>query len=243
MTRSSYGPEWDIEANHRRLAITRAVTAELLAKQTSEDWSWVVLLDERDPLWQDRVDLMRETVGSGRMVPMLWTPPDNAEPAPWDKHGHATDRSQRVAATAYKFDGWRSSVGIRDDQVLMTRLDDDDGLAVDAINRVQLAARGLEERAALMMPVGVRVWDGRFSWVRHPTNAMHTLSTPPGDETTVYDYGHRLVERGQPVITVDQKPGWIWVRHADTISGWKKADTKITPEVRALFPLDWSALR
>ena len=240
MTRSSYGPEWDIEANRRRLVITEAVTAELLAQQTCDDFSWVVLLDERDPLWEERVDLMMKTVGVTRAHPVFWVPQD-PEPASWDRAKRHTE-SQKVAATAYKSNAWRRAAGPRDDQVLMTRLDDDDGLAVDAIARFQHAAVGLEERTALMLPVGVRVYDGRFSWVRHPTNAMHTLSTPPGDDTTVYDYGHRLVERGQPVKTVDQHAGWIWVRHPDTISGWKKADNKINGTIRRLFPIDWSAL-
>lgn len=238
MTRSSYGPEWDIEANRRRLEITRAVTSELLAKQTCDDFTWVVLMDRRDELLKEREALVRDTVPS--TVLCYWTP-DDVSPAPWDRAKRHT-YSQMVAATAYKSHAWGLAVGERDDQILMTRLDDDDGLAVDAIERFQLAARGLERRTALMMPIGIRVWDGKFSWVRHTTNAMHTLSTPPGDETTVYDYGHRLVERGQPVVNVDNSIGWLWVRHPDTISGWKKADKPITATLRKLFPIDWSAI-
>ena len=32
LTRSAYGPEWTLEANRRRLALTRAVTAKLMAQ-------------------------------------------------------------------------------------------------------------------------------------------------------------------------------------------------------------------
>jgi hypothetical protein len=36
LTRSAYGPEWSVEANRRRLEITRAVTAASLAAQTAD---------------------------------------------------------------------------------------------------------------------------------------------------------------------------------------------------------------
>ncbi len=52
LTRSAYGPAWSIEANRRRLAVTKAVTARLMAAQTTRVWTWVVLLDRRDPLFR-----------------------------------------------------------------------------------------------------------------------------------------------------------------------------------------------
>src|SRR5688572_33177200 len=59
LTRSAYGPAWDREANARRLEITRAVTARLMAHQTAKAWTWVVLLDERDPFAAERLALYR----------------------------------------------------------------------------------------------------------------------------------------------------------------------------------------
>ena len=93
-----------------------------------------------------------------------------------------------------------------------------------------------------MIPSGIRVWRGRWSDVRHLRNAMHTLVTPPGDGTCVYDYGHAKCHTAAPVVMVDQEWGWIWVRHRDTISGWKRADAPITRTVRAAFPIDWASL-
>jgi hypothetical protein len=241
MTRASYGPEWSLEANRRRLQITEGITARLLANQTTADFSWVILLDERDPLAPERIAVASEAIGPSRVIPLLWTP-KNAAAAPWDKRGDRTTQAQKVAATAYRFPGWRESTGPRDDQILMTRLDDDDGLAVDALARVQRASLRVSERTALMLPLGIRVWRGHYTLVKHETNAMHTLSVPPGDATTVYDYGHRLVGRGQPVVTVDSKVGWLWSRHRDTISGWKSADQPLTDKVRQMFPVDWDLL-
>ena len=93
-----------------------------------------------------------------------------------------------------------------------------------------------------MQPNGFRVWDGRYSRVTHTTNAMHSLLTPNGDPTTVYDYGHRKVHMTQRVLTVDNHRDWLWVRHQDTISGYKEADRPINEALKAIFPVDWSLL-
>lgn len=238
LTRSAYGTEWTPEANRRRLAVTAAVTARLMAQQTNPDWTWIVLLHSRDPFLEKRLALF--TAAAPAIVPIYWEPRDLAA-APWDRHGGSTSRVQQVAATAYRAP-WADALGDRQQLTLMTRLDDDDGLAVDALERIAAAARGVTERTALMQPIGFRVWDGRYSRVRHDTNAMHTLATPAGDELVVYDYGHRRVAEVAPVVTVDEEPAWLWMRHRDTISGWKKADRPITNDLRRLFPIDWSAV-
>jgi hypothetical protein len=59
---------------------------------------------------------------------------------------------------------------------------------------------------------------------------------------TVYDYGHRKVAKVAPVVMVDQAWGWLWVRHRDTISGWKRATEPVTDYVRGMFPIDWPTL-
>lgn len=232
LTRSAYGPDWSLAANRRRLEITRGITARLMAAQTWRDWTWVVLLDERDPLLEERMAVYRDA--APRFEPVLWTP-ENPAAAPWDKHADRTNVRQKIAATAYRA-AWPT--GDRSTVTVQTRLDDDDGLAPSTLARVARAVR--KRRMILMHPVGIRVWSGRYSVVRHRSNAMHTLVTPPGDTLTVYDYGHTLARRVAPVQMVDLTPAWLWVRHRDTISGWRKADRPITPALDRLFPIDWS---
>lgn len=240
LTRSAYGPDWTLEANRRRLAITRAVTVRLMATQTWRDWTWIVLLDERDELLAQRLQVFLEA--GVEVKPLLWVPGRLAA-APWDRRPDSirSNRLEQVAATAYRAP-WRSAIRRLRHPLLTTRLDDDDGLAPTTLDRVQRAARRVHRRTALVHPWGYRTWAGRCSLVRHDTNAMHSLMAPPTDEMLVYDYGHRRVRTVAPVVEVDQHPAWLWVRHQDTISGWKVADDPITPDVRALFPIDWTAL-
>lgn len=236
LTRSAYGPAWDAAANRRRLEVTRAVTARLMAAQGSASWTWVVLLDVRDPLLAERRALYASAAPA--FIPLEWRHPGDTDVVPTVQSSIARSR----AAAADYAAPWRAALGPADDQVLMTRLDDDDGLAPDAIARYQAAARRTNKRTVLMLPKGVRVWSGRYTEVRHERNAMHTLVTPPGDRLCVYDYGHTKPGVAAPVITVDERWGWLWVRHRDTISGWRRADAALTPRVRAAFPIDWRAL-
>jgi hypothetical protein len=222
LTRSAYGPAWDLEANRRRLAITRAVTARLMAQQTAKAWTWVVLLDERDPLLAERLALYRASAPA--FIPLM---------------RQSGDEPSRAAAADYRAP-WRAQLGPANDQLLTTRLDDDDGFAPNALARYQARSRALKRRVVLMLPIGMRVWAGRYSVVRHDRNAMQTLLTPPGDEMCVYDYGH--VKPGAPVLLVDNAPGWLWVRHRDTLSNWRLAKRPLEPFIRGLFPIDWQAL-
>jgi putative rhamnosyltransferase len=240
MTRSAYGPEWKLDANARRLAVTRGITGAMMRLQTTDDWTWIVLVDERDPLIEERIKIFE--VAAPRLEVIRWHRPAALAAAPWDKRSARSHKMEQIAATAYTVD-WRGRMGLADDTVLMTRLDDDDALMIDTLARVKAAAVGRTERTILMHPMGYRVFRGRYSLVRHESNAMHTLLTPPGDTATVYDYGHTVARRYAPVVVVDEDPAWLWCRHRDTISGWKQAQQPITTALREAFPVDWSALR
>ncbi|HET7030344.1 MAG TPA: glycosyltransferase [Candidatus Limnocylindrales bacterium] len=238
LTRSAYGAAWDLEANRRRLRLFEGVTCRTMAAQTERRVTWILLLDVRDPFAGHRVLAAEST---GIPVRILWWDQAGVElaPAPWDPQPN-TPR-QLVAATAYRAP-WNDAIGIRTSRTLLTRIDDDDGFARNALERIRTSAERWPApgRAARILPRGIRVWQGRQVPVRHPTNAWATLETPAGDELTVYDYGHRQVrEQGFPVVDVDEDPGWLWVRHPDSISGIRHADEPISDATRELFPIDW----
>lgn len=55
LTRAYRSPEYPLEANRRRIEITRRVTAASLAVQGTE-WTWIVYIDPSDPLLDERLD-------------------------------------------------------------------------------------------------------------------------------------------------------------------------------------------
>ncbi len=233
LTRSVYGPGWTSEANARRLEITRAVTARLMAL-LAVDWTWIVALHPDDPLLTARMAVFRDAAPA--FIPLMWTP-DALERVPWDRKPEAdVTVTQLVAGAAYRAP-WRSVMEPGD--TIQTRLDDDDGLAPDALRRYQRAAAGLTRRTVLLFPYGLRVYGSRYQAVPHRTNAMQSLVTFGDDLLCVYDYGHTRCREVAPVRIVDRQLGWLWVRHQDTISGWRGTRSRLTAGIRELFPIDW----
>lgn len=218
LIRSAYGPGWTLEANRRRLALTAGVTMRSLRAQTTRQFSLIVLLHRQDPLLAER-----KAIYAGAQF--IYT--------------DAIASPALVAFTGYRA-AWAEAIGPRDEFVAMTRLDDDDAFAPWAMERVESEAGRARQRTILVFPLGIRVWQGGYSLVRHTTNAMHTLVTPPEDTATVYDYGHRKLRRFANVRNIDNRPAWLWSRHEDTISGWRLSSYPLTPYVRGLFPVDWS---
>lgn len=247
LTRSAFDPRaWDIDANRRRLEVTRTVTVPLMAAQTNKRWSWIVLVDPDDPFRDERIKAF-DGVGVP-VIPIVWRFKGEPEHARWDRRTRARTRLvERMAASAYRAP-WRDVILPSNDVLLQTRLDDDDGLAPDAIERYQGAARraaagSSPARQILMLPQGVRVYRARYNEETHERNAMHTLVTFPGDTLCVYDYGHAVCHKTAPVSIIDRKWGWLWVRHQDTISGWKVNTPHLLDDrVRGAFPIDWPRL-
>lgn len=137
---------------------------------------------------------------------------------------------------------WPNVLSARSDDLITTRVDDDDGFAKGALARIRAAAEGLSARTALMLPKGVRVWRGRYSRVRHETNAWCSILSPRGDDATALAFDHNKVRDVAPVRTIDEDVGWLWVRHPDTLSGHKQADVPVDESVRNLFDVDWRLL-
>lgn len=216
LTRSAYGPDYD--ANARRLALLKGVTVPSMLAQTNRDWTWVVLMERDDPFAAERLSAF-ESVG----VPV--------------KVFHV----EHPTVSLYRQD-WAGAMGkCGCGPTLTTRLDDDDALAPDFLQRIQTAAEQANEqgRVVWMLPEGFRVYRGRYAPMRHEANSWATLQTPPGDSAVVYDFGHKRIGGHAPIRLVDDKPAWLFVRHADTRSRNRAVSGPITMALRRLFPVDW----
>lgn len=120
------------------------------------------------------------------------------------------------------------------------RMDDDDGMTPDFMERLgRKTAKWKGERHAWMFPEGIRVWGDLYVTVRHETNAWVAFGDP---HCNVYTFRHRLMKSVCPVTMIDEKPAWLWLRHQDTISQWRKAMFPLNDKIRALFPVDWGHL-
>lgn len=211
-----------------------------LAAQTARDWTWILAVSEVDELKAERVTAARQA-GVPVRVLELADSPDLDRPG---VNGRVAVPAGRPAAALAAYQApWNEAIA-DPGRRLTTRLDDDDTFEPTAFDRIQQAAARIRApgRFALMLPVGFRVWAGRYSRVRHESNAMVTLLAGPGDPAHVYRFLHREVHRFATVRMVDDEPGWLWLRHADTLSGWRRASRPITRRLIARFPIDWSLI-
>lgn len=228
LTRSAYGPAYPIEANHWRLDLLRGITARSLAAQTERRWTWLVLVDEADPLLAERVAILR-SVG---VEVVLVHDPSIA------RTGIADAPQGRWA----DFIEW-------DEGVLTTRLDDDDALGPKALGALQAAATGARGRVVWVLPSGFRVADGRVNAMWHPKSQFVSLQVPANDRATIMDTSHlRTAALARPRIA-SPTPQWLWVRHreARTESGpssqrGRSRMRRISDDLRRTFDVDWELL-
>ncbi|HVH03085.1 MAG TPA: glycosyltransferase, partial [Amaricoccus sp.] len=188
-----------------------------LAAQTVRDFRWIVYFDEATPApFRARIEACRRVA---------------------DFHPYFTPI----------FPGERWGVSVRGilgaeggavPWLLSTRLDNDDGLAVDFVARVQAAVAGFgaPRRAAFNVTNGY-VFDGRRAYaLGHPSNAFASLLEPWEAARTVSDVQHmRLAEEG-PVVQVAGPGGWLQVVHGGNVSN-KIRGRRVPPgELAGRFP-------
>ena len=209
MTAAYRGPDYPPDANARRIALLRGITARSLAAQPP-GWTWIVYVHPDDPLRDERLDAFRSA---------------GAPVIPVGNNGEA----EAVI-------DWSGPV-------LTTRIDDDDAFAVDAFDRLYAAAAKTRSVTALIFPVGYHVRDGRAALNRHLRNAWSSLYAPAGVREHIRRHQHQRVPGAYPVHLIDEEPAWLRVSHQDNNHPTShRPARRITPEVRALFPIDWSAL-
>jgi len=230
LIRSVYGPR-PLDLNRRRIELAAGITVRSLVAQTDQQFEVVVCMDINDPL-----KVERQAMFGAHNLTTWFVYIDSANLTP-DQTGIAAYRAP-----------WHTILG--DGPYLTTRIDDDDAFAPDAIARIKtLYGRAIDigrdightKEFAIVLPNGYRVWGGRYSPIEHRSNAWSTLYTPTGPHH-VYTYRHREIAKHVPVVYGNTKPGWLWVRHPDTLSGHKAALKPYDDELRTRFPIDWALL-
>lgn len=126
------------------------------------------------------------------------------------------------------------------DDVLTTRIDDDDAFSRDAFRRLSGAVR--PKRRVLMFPCGYRYHAGLVEPIVHRRNAWSSLFAPRGDQVHIRMAVHPKVNRLAPTQMLDNEPAWLWVRHPDAETLFRRATDPLTDEVKALYHVDWEYL-
>ena len=161
--------------------------------QTNQNFSWIIYFDTQSPDWLKK--RVSELSASGIFIPIY-----RDEVSPEDLISDV--RSTRSPGTNI---------------LLTTNLDNDDGLSIDFIERLQASIVD-ETRTAVYIPVGLIQHDANL-YLRHdPDNAFCSVSEGWTDPKTCWVDWHNLLHEHMQVKELAGGPGWLQVIHAGNVS-------------------------
>ncbi|TVQ57706.1 MAG: hypothetical protein EA355_03740 [Rhodobacteraceae bacterium] len=178
-----------------------------MAAQTRQDFDWIVYFDVDTPAsFRERIERCREV----RPFTPYYTP-------------------------LFLSEGWprsiRETFGETAPRLLTTRLDNDDALARDHVERLQAAVAPFDgARASFNFTNGFLLNGGRVYAHRHPANAFASQLEPWGAETrTASSIPHLDMADYGPVIQIPGPGGWLQVIHDGNVSN-RTAGRRVAPD-------------
>jgi hypothetical protein len=194
--------------------MTKVVTVPSLAAQTRKDFGLVVRMDPGDVFYPERVDAFASV---GVPLTIIHSP------------------GGKVDIRDYcNLDGeWPKPE-------LQTRMDDDDAISLDFVERLQERAK---EPGVYSFPHGLVHNGGRIAARMYPDNQFLSYIGPDN----IYSTDHNRFFRDRlPQHVVDRDLAWMWVlhRHSQSVIGGRQYPTRaaISPRIRKLFPIEWEQL-
>ncbi len=167
--------------------------------QTQQNFKWLVLFDEGTP------EVIRQRIANYAAQFPNFTP---VYLAPGTEHSGKTAVAKVLG-------------GNLPDVLITTRLDNDDGIALDYVEHVQRYANATIP-TVVEFPVGYIWCNDRLYRDRQPHNAFTSLVEPLKARattafTTIYSGSHTEVENLGKVEIVSDQPGWLQVVHGGNL--------------------------
>jgi len=161
--------------------------------QTNQDFHWLIYFDPESPGWL--MEWLDANGASRRFTPVFRTSVSNAE----------------------MVDDLRRLTGARGDVLLTTNLDNDDGLAVDFVERLQAAVSGTA-RQAIYLTHGLILCDRRVYLRTDRHNAFCSVAETWDAPVTAWADWHNRLGLAMPVKEVAGPPAWLQVVHGRNVS-------------------------
>jgi hypothetical protein len=185
--------------------------APSVAAQTSTDFLWVVYFDPESPGWLKRA--IEPYARSGLFMPIF----------------------RAEVPTPVLVDDLRALAAHDDGMLLTTNIDNDDGVAVDFVERLRSAVT-FDDRRALFIVAGlVKGPDGVYLR-RDRDNAFCSVAEPWTDARTSWDDWHIMLGRSMPVVEIEGRPGWLQVIHGENVSNRVRGRLVSPERWRTTFP-------
>ncbi|GGJ26527.1 glycosyltransferase [Paenarthrobacter histidinolovorans] len=194
-----------------RIALFEHYCLPSVKAQANQDFRWIIYFDPESPAWLlDRVqDLNRD----GTFVPLFRTEVSPSE----------------------LLEDIRTVTGGERGTLLTTNLDNDDGLSIDFVDRVQKAAEN-PGTTAIYLVSGLVMGDGSVYLRNDPRNAFCSVSAPWSDPVTCWAAWHNRLGQSMDVTTLRGSPGWLQLVHDHNVSNRIRGRRVSPGPYKGLFP-------
>ncbi|MFL4473465.1 glycosyltransferase [Paeniglutamicibacter sp. MACA_103] len=204
----SKGPESYIRARDgwlsERVALFERYCLPSVEAQTSSNFHWIVYFDPESPQWlRDRILL-------------------------WSSEGTITAIFREEVPHAELISDIRAVTGARHRQLLSTNLDNDDGLSVDFVERLQ-QVHPADTRSAIYLTRGLIKKGGRLYSRTDRNNAFCSVREDWGSVVTCWADWHNLLSHQMPVLEIGGDAAWLQVIHDLNVSN-RVRGRRIAPE-------------
>ncbi len=180
--------------------------------QTCRSFSWIIYFDPESPVWL--VDWIRSHEQWGNFIPYF---------------------REEVTGNDLLSD-IRAVVGEQRCELLTTNLDNDDGLAVDFVARLQDATRGGVRTAVYIGDGLIRRGDELLYRRVDPYNAFCSVRESWDAPVTCWTDWHNLLPTRMPALVLRGDPGWLQVVHGANVSNRVHGRLANPMQHRTAFP-------
>ena len=194
-----------------RVELFRRYCLPSVAAQTNASASWIIYFDPESPAW-----LKEQVDEDGRA-------------------GHYVPRYREQVSRGELLDDIRQVVGNPSGDLLTTNLDNDDALASDFCERLQMAHRHAGATAYFVVEGLVLSPEGLYLQ-RDSRNAFPSVRAPWEQATTCWSEWHTHLRRSMPVVEIGGQPGWLQVVHGRNVSNRARGRLVSPAQYLGLFP-------
>lgn len=194
----SVGPESVIRAQNgwlqSRVELFEQFTVPSVLRQSfAGRFDWIVYFDPKSPAWL--LDRLAPLVSAGVLAPIY----------------------REVATWKEVIEDARTLTGAHGDVLITTNLDNDDGLAVNFVERLQRSARD-GERFAVYLADGLILCGDRCYLRVDRQNAFCSVAEPWDGAVTTWRDWHNMLKEHVPLHIEQGRPAWMQVVHGRNVS-------------------------
>ena len=194
-----------------RIALFELYCLPSVRAQTNQEFHWIIYFDPESPEWLKR--RIQDHVGEGAYIPIFRS---------------SVSKNDLIADIARVTGGHGT-------RLITTNLDNDDGLAIDFVERLQ-AVEPLQERTAVYLVRGLIKSEFRLYLRLDRHNAFGSVVENWTSPATAWADWHTLLGKSMRVLELHDEPGWLQVIHGANVSNRVRGRLVSPSRYVRLFP-------